>query len=77
MPRSSANIQAEIDRLETFLSGADTTLASTSADGTAMANASRAELAKRLDSLYVQLGRANGTSPMFVRGEVTGLRGRN
>jgi hypothetical protein len=73
MARSAASIQAEIDRLETFLSGAGTTIQSTSADGTATTLVSRKEAAERLDILYQQLDRTTGTAPMFVRGRVGGL----
>lgn len=73
MGRSASSIQAEIDRLETFLSGAGTTIQSVSSDGTATTQIDRDKAAKRLDTLYLQLGRANGTAPMLVRGVVTGL----
>ena len=76
MGRSASSIQAEIDRLETFLSGAATTIASTSSDGTSVQHINRKQAEDRLDRLYIQLGRVNGTSPMFPRGVVTGLRGR-
>lgn len=73
MGRSAASIQAEIDRLETFLSGSGTTIQSTSADGTSVTNVSRKDAEARLDSLYQQLGRVDGSSPMFTRGRVGGL----
>lgn len=73
MGRSAASIQAEIDRLETFLSSASTTLQSTASDGTSVVNIDRDKATQRLDMLYQQLGRANGTSPMFVRGRVGGV----
>ncbi len=73
MGRSASSIQAEIDRLETFLSGAGTTIASTSADGTSTTLINRKDAETRLDRLYLQLGRANGTAPLLVRGVVTGL----
>lgn len=73
MGRSASSIQAEIDRLETFLSGAGTTIQSTSSDGTAVTHINRKQAEDRLDRLYIQLGRVNGTSPMFPRGVVTGL----
>jgi hypothetical protein len=73
MARTAASIQAEIDRLETFLSSEATTIQSTSADGTSVTHINRKQAEDRLDRLYIQLGRANGTSPMFPRGVVTGL----
>lgn len=73
MGRSAGSIQAEIDRLETFLSGAGTTIQSTSADGTTVTHISRKDAEARLDSLYQQLGRVDGSSPMFTRGRVGGL----
>lgn len=73
MPRSASSIQAEIDRLETFLSGSDTTVQNVSADGTSVARINRKDAEARLDKLYQQLGRANGTAPMLARGVVTGL----
>ena len=76
MGRSAGSIQAEIDRLETFLSSAATTIQSVSADGTTTTQVDRSDAADRLDRLYIQLGRVNGTSPMFPRGVVTGLRRR-
>jgi hypothetical protein len=76
MPRSAASIQSEINTLETFLGSSESTIQSTAADGTSINYTSRTDAAKRLDQLYTQLGRANGTSPMFARGVVTRLRGR-
>jgi hypothetical protein len=74
MARSAGSIQAEIDRLETFLSGSGTTIASAASDGTSVQNIDREKAAQRLDSLYLQLGRANGTAPMLCRGRLRGLR---
>lgn len=76
MGRSASSIQAEIDRLETFLSGAGTTIQGVAADGTSTTLINRAQAEKRLDTLYTQLDRTNGTARMFVRGVTTGLRGR-
>ena len=73
MGRSAGSIQAEIDRLETFLSGAGTTVANVASDGTTIGYINREKAEARIDTLYQQLGRANGTSPMFARGVVTGL----
>lgn len=73
MPRSAASIQAEIDRLETFLAADDTTVESGGVDGSNLRRYSRDQLASRLDLLYRQLDRVNGTSPMFTRGHVRGL----
>lgn len=74
MGRPAASIQAEIDRLETFLSGVDTTIANVGNDGTSVGRISRADATKRLDQLYRDLGYANGTRRMINRGVVTGLR---
>lgn len=71
MPRSAASIQAEIDILETELQSTSSLLESGAGDGVQWRR-NRAQLEKRLDKLYVQLGRANGTSPMIVRGKVLG-----
>jgi hypothetical protein len=76
MGRSASSIQAEIDRLEAFLSGAGTTIQGTSADGTSTTLINRAQAEKRLDTLYTQLDRATGNARMFARGVLTGLRRR-
>lgn len=70
--RTAALIQAEIDILETFLASADSLLSSVSADGTSR-TVNRMEAAKRLDQLYIQLERRNGSEPMFVRGVTKGM----
>lgn len=74
MPRAASAIQAEIDKIEAFLQTDAALYSSTSADGVNRTIARR-DLERRLDGLYIQLGRANGTAPMFVRGRVAGLRG--
>jgi hypothetical protein len=74
MARSAAGIQAEITQIETYLASADSLITSASSNGASMSRANRQQLEKRLDSLYIQLGRANGTAPMFTRGRVRGLR---
>ncbi len=74
MGRSTTAIQAEIDILETELQSAASILASVGSDSTTVTK-SRAALEKRLDQLYIQLGRTNGTAPMIVRGVVHGLGG--
>lgn len=74
MPRALSSIQAEIDRIEALLSSADGLYVTVSADGVSRSMV-RADLERRLDMLYQQLGRANGSAPMFVRGRVSGLRG--
>lgn len=71
MGRSAASIQTEIDALEASVS---TLLQSMGSDGTSLQKADYAAQTKRLDQLYGQLGRANGTEPMLVRGVVRGLR---
>lgn len=74
MPRAASAIQAEIDKIEAFLATDAALYQSTTADGVSR-TISRAELSSRLDRLYIQLDRANGSAPMFVRGRVSGLRG--
>jgi hypothetical protein len=71
--RSAARIQAEIDTIEAHLASADSLRRSAGSDGTNLTNESRKELSEQLDRLYAQLGRANGTNPMFARGRVRGL----
>lgn len=73
MGRSAASIQSEIDRLETMLAADDTDIKSASADGGMAVRFDRSKMEARLDKLYIQLSRANGTL-MFVRGRVHGLR---
>ena len=73
MARSAASIQAEITILEAHLASSASLLSNTGADGTSAGFAERAAMTKRLDELYTQLDRANGTAPMIVRGRVLGL----
>lgn len=73
MARSAANIQAEIDRLETMLAAEDTDIKSAGSDGGMATRFDRSKLEARLDKLYIQLSRAQGTL-MFIRGRVHGLR---
>lgn len=75
MARSAASIQAEITTIEAYLAGADSLVSAVASRGTSVTNASRKDLTDRVDQLYMQLGRVDGTSPMFARGNVTGLRG--
>lgn len=74
MARSAASIQLEIDAIETRLTSAASMLEQGGVDGTNMRYSERSGLESRLDQLYQQLGRANGTSPMIVRTKVNGLR---
>lgn len=74
MGRSASSIQSEITVIETQLASASSLIQSTSADGTSVTQADRQKLEQRLDELYQQLGRANGSSPMLVRGRLKGLR---
>lgn len=76
MPRSAASIQAEIDRLETDVAGASAVLQSAGSDSSSASKIPYADKIKRLDWLYVQLGRVNGTAPMIVRGVVRGMNVR-
>lgn len=73
MARSAASIQAEITAIEAMISSPEGLLSSVSADGVSR-TIDRKELASRLDKLYVQLGRANGSDSMFCRGHIRGLR---
>jgi hypothetical protein len=73
VPRSSASIQAEIDRIETLLASGQGLYTNINADG-ASRSLDRAGLEKRLDKLYQFLSRADGTAPMIVRGVLRGLR---
>jgi pyrroloquinoline quinone (PQQ) biosynthesis protein C len=73
MARSATAIQTEITAIEAQLPNA-IAAASYSIAGRSKSNQTLDALTKRLDVLYQQLGRANGTSPMLVRGVPTGLR---
>ncbi len=73
MARSAATIQVEIDAIEAQLPNA-IAAASYSIAGRSKSNQTLDTLTKRLDLLYQQLSRANGTSPMVVRGVPSGLR---
>lgn len=73
MARSAASIQVEITALEAAIATA-AKVQSYSIAGRSKTSQSYEALTKRLDQLYQQLARADGTSPMLVRGIVTGLR---
>ena len=73
MPRSVAAIQAEITAIEGTLAASDGNYTTLSADGVTR-TINRSALESRLDQLYMQLGRANGSDPMFVRGHIRNLR---
>lgn len=73
MGRSASSIQTEITTLETYLASTESLNLSVSSDGTSVARARRAEIESRLDLLYQQLERANGSAPMFVRGRIKGM----
>lgn len=75
MPRSVTSIQAEITVLEAFLASDKSTLSATASDGTSVNFTNRESATKRLDTLYRQKDLASGRK-RFVRGYVTGLRGR-
>lgn len=77
MGRSAASIQAEITTLETHLQSSSSLINSTGADGVSLSYSQRSAIEARIDKLYMQLGRANGSSPMIVRGVVRGLNGSN
>lgn len=69
MARSASSIQAEITVIETELQSSASLIASASSDSTTITKR-RDQLEARLDKLYVQLDRVNGTAPMFARGVV-------
>jgi hypothetical protein len=73
MARSASSIQAEIDAIESLLQSTDSLVSSVTADG-ASRSIDRNGLQTRLDRLYQQLGRANGSDPMFARGRINWLR---
>ena len=73
MPRSATSIQAEISILEARLASDDGLVNNASSDGVSLTYEARMNLEKRLDQLYIQLGRASGQSPMFARGRLRGL----
>lgn len=73
MARSTASIQAEITAIESLLGSTDANYSMVSATGGSR-TIDRAALSARLDQLYAQLDRTNGSSPMIVRGVVKGLR---
>ncbi len=75
MGRSAASIQAEITIIETELQTAASLITTATSDSTSVTK-QRAALEKRLDQLYIQLDRATGAAPMFVRGVVRGFGGR-
>lgn len=61
--------------LETHLQSSGSLINSTGSDGVSLSYSQRAALETRIDRLYMQLGRANGSSPMIVRGVLRGLNG--
>jgi hypothetical protein len=73
MARSASAIQAEITVIETELQSSASLISSAATDSTSITRR-RELLEKRLDQLYIQLDRTNGTAPMIVRGVVKGLR---
>ena len=74
MPRSAAQIQAEIDRLEAVMIAEDTDIQEAGADSGRAKRYDRTALEERLDKLYRMRDRATGADKMFVRGRVYGLR---
>lgn len=73
MARSASAIQAEITIAEAQLAAIYASK-SYGINGRSKTTQDLKQVTDRLDQLYLQLGRANGTSPMFVRGVVRGLR---
>ncbi len=74
MARSAASIQASITILETFLASTDSFIKIATSDNTSVSKLTRKEARDELTELYQDLGRADGSSPMLVRGVVKGLR---
>jgi len=72
MGRAADAIQAEITKLETWLASSTSLDSSYSADGVSINRMDVSKATKRLDQLYLQLDRANGTTPMFTRGVTRG-----
>jgi hypothetical protein len=73
VPRSAASIQAEIDIREARIASAAGTVQGTAGDGESVNFVNFAEETRRLDQLYQQLDRANGSAPMIARGVVKSL----
>jgi hypothetical protein len=73
MGRPVASIQTEITALEAQIATSSQAL-SVGSNGSSYTSQPLAAMQVRLDKLYAQLGRANGTNPMFPRGTITGLR---
>lgn len=73
MGRPASSIQAEIAILEGELA-AIARSSSYSINGRSKTNQNYQQITKRLDQLYTQLGRANGSTPMITRGVLRGLR---
>ena len=76
MARSTASIQSEIDQLEAYLASADSLVTGASSNGASITRAQRTGIEMRLDKLYQQLGRADGSNPMFARSRLRGLDDR-
>jgi hypothetical protein len=73
MARSAASIQAQIDVYEAALSSGQSVYSSISSDGTSR-SLDTVAISAELRRLYRDLGRANGSDPMIVRGVLRGLR---
>lgn len=73
MARTLAAIDAEIAAIEGILSTSAGISSSVSADGVSR-TIDRPGLEARLDRLYQQRARADGSSPMIIRGVTKGLR---
>jgi hypothetical protein len=68
--RPAALIQAQITAIETQMTNM---VQSAASDGTSVNYVEYDKLNTILRGLYADLARANGSSPMFVRGVVKGL----
>jgi len=71
MGRTAADIQAEIAEVRAAMS-AGSVANEVSDSGRTIRTQDFGKLQKRLDSLYIMLGRADGSAPMAVRTRVMG-----
>lgn len=73
MSRSAASIQAQINVLEAFLQSGASTIVTQGANGVTATRIDAIQATTMLNELYLQLGRADGSNPMLVRGRLVGL----
>jgi hypothetical protein len=75
VPRSAASIQTEITATEACIARILADGQSISEDGTTLTLANLEKLQARVDHLYIEKDRANGTGITFASGSVSGLGG--